>query len=378
MKKLNKAISICMSAMLASITLTGCDITKTVNSDLTLKDSNNQNAVISQSSNVNNTDVITDPGTDIVPDVTDPVNPDDITVIDDRDPMDIYMSFLEGNEKAYIGFFPDYLDDDKKYSYSEIIDGFNEYLSESWGDSSMKVEEVDYAFIDCGNDGFPELCICFTSNNEGGYDEMNDYFTIVSFDRGLSFQDHYNTYYRSMGDMNKYGVFHTYGSSGANRGYDSYERVNKYGEHEFIYDVSSELQIKEPIINYYSIPSDVELPDDYPTDLDYGKINKYAFGFMEYTMDMYDDSELQDEYYRNHAYVFMDDYGDEYFPEEKYAKIYEEAGIIVTDMDGMNELVAERLEELCISEEEMQEVWEDDTVVPDWKVWEDFVHEAQE
>ncbi|MBR6383757.1 MAG: hypothetical protein IKS56_07210 [Lachnospiraceae bacterium] len=378
MKKFNKTISIALSAMLVTFTLTGCDFMGTVNTDLTLKDENEAVAQISQSTPVNNPDIITDPGTNTNPDIntnpdnTDPYNPDDITVIDDRDPLDIYMSFLEGKDKAYIDLYPDYFEDDVQYEYSEIIDGFNSYLQESWGDDTMKIMEVDYAIIDCGNDGFPELCLRLISNNQNGYDEMNDYFTIVAFDWGLSFQDHYNTYYRSMGEMNKYGIFHTYGSSGANRGYDSYERVNKYGEHEFIYDCSSELSIAEPIINYYSIPSDIDLPADYPTDLDYGKINKYAFGFMEYTMDMYDNKELEDEYYRHHAYLFNDDYGNVYFPEEKYEKIYEKAGLIVTDGDGINELISQRLEELGISEDEMITVWEDETAEPEWEVWEDF------
>lgn len=382
MIKFNKSISIALSALLFSFTLTGCDITGNINTDLTGKDTNDGNAEITQVTTIDNPEIITDPGTDTDPNIDNPNNndpdyPDDITVFDSRDRLEIYMSFLEGNDKAYMKLLPDYFKSDVVYSYDEIIEGFNAYLKESWGDT-MQVQEVDYAIIDCANDGFPELCICITSNNEGGYDELKDYFTIVSFDWGLSFQDQYTTYYRSMGDMNKYGVFHTYGAFGANRGYDSYERVNKYGEHEFIYDISTELQMAEPIISYYNIPSDIELPSDYPTDFEYGKINKYQYGFMEYTSEMYDDKDLEDEYYRHQAYVFTDDYDKIYYPEEKYAKIYEKAGITVTDMDGINELISNRLNVLDISDEEMLTVWEDESVAPEWKVWEDFVHEGQE
>ena len=384
MKNLNKTISIALSAVLVTFTLTGCDFMGTVNTDLTLKDENEAVAQISQITPVDNPDIITDPETNTNPDIntnpdnTDPYNPDDVTVIDDRDPLDIYMSFLEGNDKAYIDFYPDYFDEEEKYSYDEIIEGYNAYLAESWGEPSMQIKEVDYAIIDCGNDGFPELCVCFTSNNDGGYDEVNDYFIIVAFDWGLSFADHYNTYYRSMGEINKYGVFHNYGAFGANRGYDSYERVNKYGEHEFIYDCSSELSISDAIIPYYNLPSYIELPDDYPTEIDYGKLNRYTFSFMEYTVDMYDDKDLEDEYYRTLAYLFNDDNGNVYFPEEKYAVIYDGAGINVTDGDGIIALINERMDMLGITEEEMLTVDEDASVAPDWKVWEDFVHEAQE
>ncbi len=267
--------------------------------------------------------------------------------------QDDYLKFVQGDVEALVTYLnTDYLMFEEKYTYGDMIGAINANVRENWFEG-MQVVETSYAFIDCGNDGVPEMALHVILNDPSGYEQMDEYYIFKYFNDTLCIIDSYYAYYRSMGMLNKYGVYYTYGSSGANMGYQSYERCNKNGIHEFIYSCSSEFEIEEATIPGNQIPSEF-LPDDYPLYHDeYGKINCYTYSFETYDYDNDGDPSIYDNYLKQLVHVFDNRQGEIVFPEQKYMDIYNKAELIVTDWSGLEEIMDERLEKLGISKEEI-------------------------
>ena len=388
--KRNKLIELMGVTLLAGSLLTGClplpPIHEAVLAPDT-KDNNQSNATIIENNN-----------TDVDPEVTDTVDPDylntddpdnnnpDITLPEpdnngytDKDTNDKYsatekdyLKFLNDETEAMVSYlYTDYLQFEKVYTYSEMLQAINDAVAEEWGEE-RKITEVDYAMIDCGNDGYPEMALYMTVDN-GNYDQLYEYYIFKYFNGNLCIIDSYNAYYRSMGELNKYGVFYTYGSGGANRGYESYQRCNKDGIHEFIYSCSTENEIGEATIVGYQIPSYIELPEDYPQYHETaGKITCYSYSFEEYSYENDGLDDYYNQYLDQFVYVFTDRQGNIVYPEAEYQKIYDQCGFTITDMDGFNSRLDERLNELGMTKEELNNTFTEQSIAPDWVIWDEF------
>lgn len=351
------------------------------------KDSNQANAAIIDTDNSN---------VDVTPAVTDPVEPDDGNTdnsdnnntdvtqpeTDNNDNPDFtsdysateedYLKFLNDETEAMVSYlYTDYLQFEKVYTYSEMLQAINDAVAEEWGDE-RKITEVDYAMIDCGNDGYPEMAL-FMSIANGNYDPLYEYYIFKFYNGNLLIIDSYNAYYRSMGEINKFGVFYTYGSGGANRGFESYQRCNKDGIHEFIYSCSTENEIGEASIVGYQIPSYIELPEDYPQYHETaGNITCYSYSFEEYSYENDGNDDYYNQYLDQFVYVFTDRQGNVVYPEAEYQKIYDQCGFTITDMDGFNSRLDERLNELGMDKEELLTSLTELDAVPKWNVIDTF------
>ena len=353
------------------------------------KDNNQANATI----------VSTDTGNvDVTPAVTDPVEPDDgNTDNSDNNNPDVsqpepdnndngnpgftadysateedYLKFLNDETEAMVSYlYTDYLEFEKVYTYSDMLQAINDAVDEDWGDG-RKVTEVDYAMIDCGNDGYPEMALFMTIAN-GNYDPLYEYYIFKFYNGNLLIIDSYNAYYRSMGELNIYGVFYTYGSGGANRGYESYQRCNKDGIHEFIYSRSIESDIGEASIVGYQIPSYIDLPEDYPQYHETaGNIICYSYSFEEYSYENDGDDDYYNQYLDQFVYVFTDRQGEIVYPDEEYQKIYDQCGFTITDFEGVNKIIDGRLNELGMEKEELLNSFTENYVIPNWQVIDTF------
>ncbi len=283
-----------------------------------------------------------------------------------------YLKFLNDESEAMVSYlYTDYLEFEKDYTYSEMLQAINDAVDEEWGDG-RKVTEVDYAMIDCGNDGYPEMAL-FMSIDNGNYDPLYEYYIFKFYNGNLCIIDSYNAYYRSMGEINKFGVFYTYGSGGANRGFESYQRCNKDGIHEFIYSCSTENEIGEATINKSQIPSYINLPEGYPEYHETaGNISCYSYSLEEYSYENDGNDDYYNKYLDQFIYVFTDRQGEIVYPDEEYQKLYDQCGFTITDFEGVNKIIDGRLNELGMEKEELLTSITDLNAVPKWNVIDTF------
>ena len=281
-----------------------------------------------------------------------------------------YLAFIEGNAKikaAGDNMFG--LVKDSEYTLDDVMKSINAAYDEFFGPGYKAIVEVDYAFIDCGNDGVPEMALCVVGDSEERNDEMNDYYIVKKIDGELLVVDYFEAYYRSWGELNKYGVFLGSGSGGASLHINDYKRVNAAGEHEFIYSCETEFAMKEAMLYGVDIPSDIELPEGYPyIPDDTGEIEREKYSFVQSEEIFIDESPELDAYLRQLMYVFHDARGNQIFPSEENQKIYSEAGILITDDATMKQRISDRLSELGISEVEMSSPSESPDAAPGWIV----------
>lgn len=137
-----------------------------------------------------------------------------------------YEAFKNGTEKVFITM-------DSEYTpYSVSIDPATGYtleeltaLLQEGYEMSKNPLDVDFAYIDCGNDGIPELALQFTGL--GIYspeDDSSIVFIIKENDGKLNSYFSVENWARSYTTVNKYGIISSWGSAGAGEhgGYDGY------------------------------------------------------------------------------------------------------------------------------------------------------------
>lgn len=367
------------SLLIIVLTLTACDIPFMGTANQSDKDSSKEMASIANIPPKEKEPEVIQPEPEDKPEVIDPEEKKpNVNEVDPFDKSNVaqateedYMKFLNGEEKAYMmGLYPAYLDPKSPHSYDEFINAINNTLLDSFDYDAMQVAEVDYAFIDCGNDGNPELALMVLSRQYENYDELTEYFIIKKYEDGLKMIDTFHTYYRTEGDLNKYGIFHEYASYSYTTWYESYVAITAEGEHEFIFDVYCEDGLTEPIIYAYDLPNDADLPDDYPEPTDeYGGIFSCDYGFDEYTKEISEDEKLMNEYLKGHVFTFYDENDEVVYPKEEYQKIYDDIGIMVTYWDVVSLLIDARLYLLGIEQDEIPTLYGEDEAYADWKVW---------
>ena len=291
-----------------------------------------------------------------------------------EDTESLLLEFVEGNATAFAyNANGRGLEASKDYTLDQLVDAVNASLEDDFVGMGKKVCDVSYALIDCGNDGVPELALWVSSNDESGYDEVTDYY-IIKENAGLVIEDGYESYYRSFGTLNKYGVFCLSGSGGAASGGTTYYRVNAEGEHELIYGVDYELCLEEPLIPGHRMPSNVILPEGYPEYSEgYGSVELNGYYFIGSSSFDPNDKETYNRYLKSIVYVFRDG-DDSVFPKNEYSRIYSEAGITITDQDGIDAMIQDRLSELNMTEDELRNPEEYPELSPAWVMVRDYVH----
>jgi len=385
MKKF-KLFKIITPILITSLTLCGCDINintqakddnlSNANIENIVSNNNDQNTVTDNKDNKDNDDnstQIDEGGNDTASNEANDANRNDEDTNDNNEGKiseDKYNAFLNGEENVVVSYlYAENLEFDKTYTIDSLISDFDSNIKENWDPLNINVKEVSYSFIDCGNDNDPELALKIEADDPDGYNAMTYYYIIKNFQNGLCLIDCYNTYYRSMGDLNKYGVFNQFGSGGASISYNSFRRINAQGDREFIYDCTTTLSMDRAVIDYYSLPSDVSIPDGYPEfSMEAGSIDRYAYSFIDSNDIAYDDDSSYDDYKRNIIYVFLENENDTEADAE-YAAMYKEANINIVNLSSIDNILNERYKELGIGNKEMLF---DENSLAKWTVYKNY------
>lgn len=133
-----------------------------------------------------------------------------------------YEAFIAGDEKVYVDKY-DFIkrSEDGDYTYfgdyncMTIEEFFKQVVEiEKLGSASFPFEKAEYAYIDCGMDGIPELALKATFADE--WDQLERYYVIKEVDNKLELTYMDESYYRSYVNIkNLAGVVESTASYGA-------------------------------------------------------------------------------------------------------------------------------------------------------------------
>ena len=249
---------------------------------------------------------------------------------------DDYAAFINGEEKVLCNVLRG---KEQEYSLDELLSVWEDW----WG---LDEFEYSYGFIDCGNDGVPELVIkqCVLD-----WDNFNNYVIIKKKDGQLETIAYYE------GSLNKYGVNSVIDNE--------YRFIDADGNDIFIYSIDYEGGLGETWVEGSMLPS-VGLPTDYPQErrktisdlyggeyeelIPYGDIERRLYSFKESPLTT--TGSAWESYKKQQIIVFTKN-GEDIAPDEKYSKIYSDIGVEVCNNSQIEEKIQARLLELGISEE---------------------------
>ena len=155
--------------------------------------------------------------------------------------VDMYEAFLKDEALVYGYNTENDADGDGGYSLSDVIEGFKEQYY-----GMQEIPAVEYAYIDCGNDGVKELVVRFVGM---GIYEPGDDSTLVcvikEIDGQLELCHSYETWARSETTMNQYGYLTSGGSNGAsNHGFRA-GYIDSVGQWNYLYYTEEEADINQ-------------------------------------------------------------------------------------------------------------------------------------
>lgn len=290
--------------------------------------------------------------------------------VDDTASMELYDKFLAGTEKMYIskvnlgmdswGDFTPSLQADGSYTIEEFLQAF---FSDRAGYymQSYTVNELDYAYVDCGVDGRKELALNFFPSING--EEYSVILLVKDVSGRLELCFWTEDGYRSYNRINTKGVISRGGSGGASNWYDSSYGIDAEGNSFLIYE--------QQTCGCYDL---------YYSDVDFGEIasslNVDDISILRYSFDGYNAEEYDEESYKK----YMEDcyYSYTCYPEPETAEeietfygdksSYTKFMKLLTDNlykpDEMEKVMAEKLAEKGVS----MEMLEYDE--PAWTKWE--------
>ena len=289
----------------------------------------------------------------------------------------IIDSFINGETKAKFDHV--IADEDTYYSLDEMITARGEELLNWFAyDEEHTVSytvTVNYAYIDCGNDGERDLGINIDYIVDPGYEDAYDQyiyddFILMVIDGELKCITMTESYYRSYGEINEYGYVSEGGSGGANLHVFTGRFVNSKGEIVYDYNCEYYMGYAQPTIHAYCVPEDIrdEAPEeifdyesstffntsvynfnespDYPTDLNWvdGKYDAESQA-------KYDKYEKEyDEWLSKNIFVFEDENGDAPEIPADLKKFIDDNNITYYTPKEFNELLSKHQAEIGLTD----------------------------
>lgn len=251
-------------------------------------------------------------------------------------PEDTYLSY----EDRLIVCFPE----DKEFTIKEFRDLItdtlhsDDYQAVSPIDSSFEIDNMSYAFLDCGADGNKELAI----RVKGPFVDPDSYITFIVKEIDGSLQTIYAfaEWSRSETDLNEYGVLSGFGSGGATvHGWDK-SFISADGKYNFGYSYEEQSEL-EDFSRYH------EHDEYYYSSLE-GKICVYTLRIVPYSEETSDD-----EYY---SYAVYDSNYDEMdipnlYTDSPYQKLMDShKDISFISMDDMDKIASDKIKEIGITD----------------------------
>lgn len=252
-----------------------------------------------------------------------------------------YMKFLDGEEILYLGEWCDKLggelSPDKGYYLEDIVYSF---LENDRYQLMKKEPAINYAYLDCGNDGVQEFAVEF--KGMGIYDQSDAstlVFIIKEKDEKLELCYCYETWARSETITNQYGYVYSGGSNGAtNHGVD-YGYIDAAGTWNFIYYTEQELEIRQ-----------LTYPKKLAKIWKAAKKKKYKgeIIFVTTTFDEYSEKEPDKEIKQFYSY-FVDGVEGDVYSKGVYKEIFEEAGVEMHRWEEIEQMVQKKKDALGIT-----------------------------
>jgi len=204
--------------------------------------------------------------------------------------------------------------------------------------------DVSYAYIDCGNDGVPELALRYDYHKGELWGDVTETFAVKVLDGAPVILDGFESFYRVTGEINACGAVTRGGSSGAMYYDTDHWLYDADGNRVFLYSESLTFGQSEPFISPFKIPDEL-LPDGYPEDSwEYSEGTSYttvAYNFNEYFYDEENYAKQYNRYLRENFFTFLDDQGNYAAPSEAYKTLYTKLGLPCYDAETAEKLVAD-------------------------------------
>ncbi len=201
-----------------------------------------------------------------------------VTAEPEPDPVEqqsLYERFLAGSERVYGDRFEVriwdsvndtvVIPDGQGRTLCELVERILTpyYEAENW----RKLQSVEYAYLDCGNDGVPELALGIRSTDD--WSEAYDQLVIKEIDGRLQLCWLGETYYRTYEELaGTQGLIVTSGSSGYASNYYSLSAIGADGDFRTLYSEDDEYGLCAQFPGYNAV-ADVaakyedEIPSDY-------------------------------------------------------------------------------------------------------------------
>ena len=228
-----------------------------------------------------------------------------------EDLMKIYERFLNDEEPLYFDVFDldkaliftsegNYFPKNTPYTLSEFVTHFAKVYTEYYG-FVVEPESIEYAFIDCGLDGIPELTMRF--NDVTYFDDLYVCdFIIKEMNGKLEVCYAHEAGYRSFAFIYESGLCESGGSASAAGGVDSFEYIDADGKYIFDYSVETSFGA-----NFFYVPDN----DTFYNAAEQESIGEYIC-IMQYSFEPYDVSVDYADYLSKctHTYYALDEYYD--------------------------------------------------------------------
>ena len=251
------------------------------------------------------------------------------------------IGFLEGDVKA----FTEYSEPDQSFTIKELADYICGVLTDEESETRSYITDMQYAYIDCGNDGIPEMALDYTvTTYYGEYSDMPDtiHFVVANTADGLKAIYYGESYYRTYTEINSLGFIYSGGSYSAMGHYFDHSYIDANGELIFLYSADYSLGYSEPMIPYYDIDY-LDLPDGYDYDWDF--IDD-GYELDVYCFSPFDENDNYDEYRQGYMYVFSDNNGNDATPPMRWATFYQDNGIKLYSQTEMRDLLRQHRADL--------------------------------
>lgn len=223
------------------------------------------------------------------------------------------------------------------YSLSALIEGFKD-----WYYGMQEPPTVEYAYIDCGNDGVEELAVRFVGMGiyEPG-DDSTVVYVIKEIDGQLEYCYKYQTWARSETTLNQYGYITSGGSNGASNYGFSAGYIDGTGKWNYLYYTEEEADINQLTMN------------EQLKNLPMVAANKSYDGVIYVATTTFEEMVSQEAYLnteRFYAYYVDGAEGDVY-TDSVYKEIFDEAGVKFYLPEEIDAMILEKELSMGITEE---------------------------
>lgn len=189
------------------------------------------------------------------------------------DYMKAYQDFLNGKSKEG--------SDQGIAEYTEEL--CDEYTKE-YGFMSVLPDGISYSFIDCGNDGIPELAVAF--DGVGNENIKTNYITVFKLiDDEIKCIFKKGSGYRAFAMLNEYGYYTYGGANGAGSHCVDYYYIDAEGNANFLYGIDNSLSVYSFYIpdndNYIDVADEEGIADNLEIDMYYYELYEDQ-GLKEY------------------------------------------------------------------------------------------------